>query len=147
MAESLQHQGLVTRAVNAIFASLGEHQLTELLVDAPDKIYGSPPTIYGHRPDLYASTHHLTVIGEAKPPWDVESARTEFQLGAFTRYVEADTSRHLILAIHWVSTATISSVVRSLAKDWPNLKHRVHILDGRLPLVLPATQKHQHATV
>ena len=146
MTESLQHQGLVIRAVNAIFASLGEEQLTELLVDAPDKIYGSPPTIYGHRPDLYASTHHLTVIGEAKPPWDVESARTELQLSAFTKYVEADNSRHLILAVHWVSTATISSVLRSLATDWPNLKHRVHILDGQCPLVLPVKQK-QHATV
>ena len=145
MTESLQHQGLVIRAVNAIFASLGEDQLTELLVDAPDKIYRSPPTIYGHRPDLYATGSGLTIIGEAKPPWDVESARTELQLAAFTKYVEMDCSRHLILAVNWVSAATANAVVRSLAQDWPSLKHRVHILDGRRPLVLPMTQKH-HAT-
>ena len=145
MAESLQHQGLVLRAVKAVCITMGDDRITKLLADLPSTPYGTPPTIHGHRPDLYATGSGLTIIGEAKPPWDVESARTELQLASFTKYVEMDCSRHLILAVNWVSAATANAVVRSLAQDWPSLKHRVHILDGRRPLVLPMTQKH-HAT-
>ena len=96
-------------------------------------------------PDLYATGSGLTIVGEAKPPWDVESARTELQLQSFTKYVEMDSSRHLILSVNWVSTATASAVIRSLARDWPSLKHRVHFLDGRRPLVLPTGHQHHAA--
>ena len=145
MAESRQHQGLVLRAAKAVRATVGEHQITELRVDSPDARDGAPPIIDGHRPDLYATAHGLIIIGEAKPPWDVESVRTELQLASFTRYVEVDCSRHLLLAVHWASSATASAVVRSLAQDWESLKQRIHILDGRRPLILPVKQKH-HAT-
>ena len=121
---------------------MGDERITALLADLPGATYGIPPKINNHRPDLYATGSGLTIIGEAKPPWDVESARTELQLQAFTNYVELDGSRHLILAVNWISTATASAVIRSLAQDWPSLKHRVHLLDGRRPLVLPT--RHQH---
>ena len=98
MAESRQHQGLVLRAVKAVRATVGEHQITELRVDSPDAGDGTPPIIDGHRPDLYATTPGLTIIGEAKPPWDIESTRTELQLASFTTYVEMNSSRHLLLA-------------------------------------------------
>ena len=145
MAESRQHQGLVLRAVKAVRATVGDDKITELRADLLGASYGTPPTIYGRRPDLYATASGLTIIGEAKPPWDMESARTELQLASFTAYVEMHCSRHLILAVNWVSAATANAVVRSLAQDWPSLKQRIHILDGQCPLVLPMKQK-RHAT-
>ena len=145
MAESRQHQGLVLRAVRAVRTSMGDEKISALFADLPGTPYGIPPKIYDHRPDLYATGSGLTIVGEAKPPWDVESARTELQLQSFTKYVEMDGSRHLILAVNWVSTATANAVIRSLARDWPSLKHRVHFLDGRRQLVLPTGHQHHAA--
>ena len=144
MAESRQHRVLVLRVVRAVCAATEHDQISELLADCPGAPYGALPTIYGHRPDFYARASGLTIVGEAKPPWDIESARTEQQLAAFTKYVEMDCSRHLILSVNWVSAATANAVVRSVAQDWPKLKQRVHILDGRRPLTLPVKQK-RHA--
>ena len=145
MAESRQHQGLVLRAIRAVRATIGDDQIAALYADLPGTSYGAPPKINDHRPDLYATGSGFTIVGEAKPPWDIESARTERQLESFTKYVEMDVSRHLILSVNWVSTATANAIIRSLAKDWPSLKYRVHLLDGRRPLVLAATRRH-HAT-
>lgn len=145
MAESRQHQGLVLRAIRAVRASIGDDQIGTLFADLPGTSYGTPPKVNDHRPDLYVTGSGFTIIGEAKPPWDMETARTERQLESFTRYVETDGSRHLILSVNWVSTATANAIIRSLATDWPSLKHRVHFLDGRQPLVLAANGRHHAA--
>lgn len=145
MAESRQHQGLVLRAIRAVRATIGDDQIAALYADLPGASYGAPPKINGHRPDLYATGPGFAIIGEAKPPWDMESARTERQLESFTKYVEMDVSRHLILSVNWTSTATANAIIRSLAKDWPSLKYRVHFLDGRRPLVLATTRRHHAA--
>ena len=141
MAESRHHKGLVLRAVKAVTTALGEDQIVSLLADLPGVAFSAPPIIDGHRPDLYATSSALTIIGEAKPPWDIETKRTELQLVSFTKYVEFDQTRHLILAVNWVSAATAMSIVRSIAQDWPTLCPRVHILDGRAPLVLSGHRK------
>ena len=134
MAESTHHQGLVLRAAKAVRAALcGQGRFT-CLVDGSTASDGFPPEINGYRPDVFATTEGLVVVGEAKPPWDVESRRSEHQLGAFLHYVEREPCRHMVLAVHWSSSATAKSVLRSIAYDWPAVRGRVHILDGRYVL-------------
>lgn len=145
MAESSHHQGLVLRAAKAVRAALcGQGHFT-CLVDGSTVSHGYPPEIDGYRPDLYATAERVLVVGEAKPPWDVESTRSEHQLGAFLHFVEQDPCRHMVLAVHWSSSATAKSVLRNLAYDWPGVRTRVHILDGRYILTFPV-QQGDHAT-
>ena len=146
MAESSQHKGLVSRAARAVRAALHGHGHFSCFVDGSPASDGQPPAIDGYRPDVYATTRHIVVVGEANPPWDVETRRSVYQLGAFLRYVEQEPWRHMVLAVHWTSAATAKSVLRSFALDWLAVRGRVHILDGRYILTLPVQQRF-HATV
>ena len=98
---------------------------------------GVPWKIGGFRPDVYATGASIVIVGEAKPSWDVESARTERQLRAFLAYVEAHPSRHLVLAVHWTTAVAAKSVLRNVASNWTAVRDRVHILDGVCPLIIP----------
>ena len=140
MAESSHHQGLVLRAAKAVRAALCGQGCFTCLVDGSTASDGYPPEIDGYRPDVYATSERIVVVGEAKPPWDLESRRSEHQLGAFLHYVEQEPCRHMVLAVHWSSSATAKSVLRSIAYDWPAVRGRVHILDGRYILTFPAKQ-------
>ena len=140
MAESDLHKGLVSRAAKAVCAALCGHGRFTCYVDGPSGTGGLPPAIKGYRPDVYAVTERIVVVGEAKPPWDVETRRSEHQLGAFLHYVERDQCRHMVLAVHWTSSATVKSVLRNMAYDWKAVRSRVHILDGRYILSLPTKQ-------
>ena len=141
MAESSHHQGLVSRAVKAVRAALCGHDGLVCYADGAPVSDGFPPEIDGYRPDVYATTQHIVVVGEAKPPWDVESRRSELQLGAFLHFVEQEPYRHMALAVHWSTAATANSVLRSIALDWPSVRGRVHILDGRYILAFPSVQE------
>ena len=141
MAESSHHQGLVSRAVKAVRAALGGHESLVCFADGSPVSDGFPPEIDGYRPDVYATTERIVVVGEAKPPWDVETTRSEHQLRAFLHFVEQEPCRHMVLAVHWSSSATAKSVLRSIAYDWPSVSGRVHVLDGRYILTLPAKQE------
>ena len=141
MAESSHHQGLVSRAVKAVRAALCGHENLVCFADGAPVSDGFPPEIDGYRPDVYATTERIEVVGEAKPPWDVESTRSEHQLGAFLHFVEQEPCRHMVLAVHWSSSATAKSVLRSIAHDWPSVRGRVHVLDGRYILTFPAKQE------
>jgi hypothetical protein len=141
MAESFHHQGLVTRAVKAVRSALCGHDRLVCFADGSPLSDGFPPQIDGYRPDVYATTERIVVVGEAKPPWDVESSRSEHQLGAFLHFVEKEPCRHMVLAVHWSSSATAKSVLRSIAYDWPSVRGRVHILDGQYVLAFPAKQE------
>ena len=141
MTESSHHKGLVLRTASAVRAALCGHGRFTCFVDGSTASDGLPPAIDGYRPDVYATTKHIVVVGEAKPPWDVETRRSEHQLSAFLNYVEQHPSRHMVLAVHWTSSATAKSLLRSIALDWPAVSGRVHILDGRSTLFLPAEQE------
>ena len=146
MAESSQHQGLVSRAARVVRTALHGHGHFSCFVDGSPAFDGQPPAIDRYRPDVYATTQHIVVVGEAKPPWDVETRRSEYQLRAFLRYVEQEPWRHMVLAVHWTTSATARSVLRSLAFDWSAVRSRVHILDGRYILTLPDHQR-SHAKI
>ena len=142
MAESKFHKGLVSRAAKAVRKALCSHRGFRCYVDGPVSSDGLPPSIEGYRPDVYATSKDIVVVGEAKPPWDVETNRSELQLGAFLHYVERGSRRHMVLAVHWSSCATAKSVLKSIAYDWMAVRSRVHILDGRHTLTLPSESEH-----
>ena len=141
MAESSHHKGLVTRAVKAVRTALGGHDGLVCYADGSLLSDGYPPEIDGYRPDLFAKTNRIVVVGEAKPPWDVESRRSEHQLGTFLNYVEKNPCRHMVLAVDWSTSATAKSVLKSLAHDWISVRDRVHILDGQYVLTFPSKQE------
>lgn len=133
--------GLILRATRAISEAMREISNVDFKVDGPSVPSGRPPLIDGFRPDLYVSGGDIVVVGEAKPPWDVESPRSERQLKAFLRYVEQHQSRHMVLAVHWTTASTAQSVLRSVSNNWPDVRSRVHILDGLKTLSLPINQE------
>ena len=136
MTESAEHRSLVTRLERSVAAVLRDDGTLRLWVDSQLR-GGQPPTIGALRPDLYALADSLEIIGEAKPPWDIESQRTAGQLRVFSAYAADRPGCHLILAAHWTSAGTAAAVVRASAGGrWPALRNRVHILDGVRPLHL-----------
>ena len=137
MAESLQHQRLVERVVKAVAVTLSDCNEAICLVDGTTDSDGIPRRIGGFRPDVYAADTSIVIVGEAKTAKDLESPRTEHQLRAFLKYVEAHTSRHLVLAVPWTAVTTAKSVLRHAAPNWSSVCSRVHILDGIYPLTIP----------
>lgn len=140
MAESLQHQRLVERIVNAVAGALNGYDEALCLVDGTTDSDGIPHKIGGFRPDVYATDASIVIVGEAKTARDLESPRTEHQLRAFLKYVEAHTSRHLVLAVHWTAVATAKSVLQNTAPNWGAVRKRVHILDGISLLTIPGEE-------
>ena len=140
MAESPQHQWLVSRIVNAVSEVLNGCNEALCFVDGTSNSDGAPRRISGFRPDVYATGASIVIVGEAKPVWDVESSRTEFQLRAFLEHVEAHPSRHLVLAVHWTAAATAKSILRNITSNWAAVRERVHILDGVCPLIIPGKE-------
>ncbi len=137
MTESAEHRSLVTRLERSVAAALRGNRSLRLWVDNQSS-GRRPPTIGTLRPDLYALADSIEIIGEAKPPWDIESQRTAGQLRVFARYAAERRGCHLILAVHWTSAGTSAAIVRLSAGElWPVLRDRVHILDGVRPLRLP----------
>ena len=140
MAESPQHQGLVSRIVKAVSEALTGCDEAMCFVDGTSNSGDVPRKISGFRPDVYATGSSVIIVGEAKPSWDVESPRTESQLRAFLEHVEAHPSRHLVLAVHWTTALAAKSVLRSVASNWDAVRERVYILDGVCPLIIPGKE-------
>lgn len=134
MTESAEHQGLVRRLQRAA--------ITILPPDVPLWLDGQPGAgrpwaIEGFRPDLYARYGDVELVGEAKPPWDLETRRTSTQLRAFSRYTASHPGSHLLLSVHWTTSALAVLVLRAAAAEhWRAVRSRVHIVDGVRPLRL-----------
>lgn len=140
MPESVQHRTLVSRIVRAIADVFHGRDDVLCLVDGTPDSDEVPHMIGGYRPDVYAFAGRIVVVGEAKPTWDVESARTQRQLQAFMAHVEANSCRHLVLAVDWTTAVTARSVLRNAASDWSKVRGRVHLLDGVTRLSLPGEE-------
>ena len=136
MAESFQHQILVKRIVKAVLSVIECCDEAICFADGVSDSDGSPFLIGGFRPDVYAVGDSIEIVGEAKPTWDVESLRTEGQLRSFLGYVEARSSRHLVLSVHWTSAKAAKCVLRNIASDWLAVRERIHILDGLTPFAI-----------
>ena len=141
MAESKHHRHLVERAVFEIQCAIGQDKGFSCVADGVSTSLGVPPAISGYRPDIFATTDQITVVGEAKPPWDIESTRSEAQLATFMGFVERNARRHIVLAVHWSNSATGQGILRSVAQDWNTVRDRVHIVDGQRRLNLPSSNR------
>ena len=146
MTESKHHQALVVRTATAVQAALRGYSNVKCYIDGLADSDGHPPIIQGYRPDVYAETREIVVVGEAKPPWDLESPRSELQLRAFLRYVETNRVRHMVLAVNWRDRATAKSLLKSIALNWECVRDRIHILDGRYTLCFEFNTKDHAAT-
>ena len=92
--------------------------------------------INGSYPDVHAFGHGIEVIGEAKPPEDLESDRSKAQLKNFLTYVQHVDEAHLALAVQAHTSATAWNTLRVIADNWQMVRNKVHILDGINSLVL-----------
>ena len=136
MAESLQHQRLVSRIVKVVSEVVNGCSEVMCFVDGPSYSDSLPRIIGGFRPDVYATGASIVIVGEAKPVQDLESLRTERQLRAFMEHVEAHPSRHLMLSVHWTTALAAKSVLRSVASNWDTVRERVYVLDGVRSLII-----------
>lgn len=133
MPESNVHQILVVRLVHEVLRAMGRDSKV-CRVDGIQSLGNAPPTLNGHRPDVFAFNRDIRVIGEAKPPSDLESERSLRQLKAFAEYVDSEPSCHLVLAVYWETSFTARNILRRLATQSSGLEARLHVSDGVDPL-------------
>lgn len=129
MPESIAHRNLVNRLVREVSSAMGGGTVV-CRVDGILSLGNAPPVLNGHRPDVYAFDRHTSVIGEAKPPSDLESERSKRQLDAFVSYVAENPSHHLVLAVDWETSVTARGMLRRLATESNDLRRRLHVSDG-----------------
>ena len=136
MTESAEHQDLVKRLERAAVALLPRDLAVPLWLDGQPSA-GRPWAIEGFRPDLYARHGDLELVGEAKPPWDLRTRRTSTQLYAFSKYTASRSYCHLLLSVHWTTSALAVSLLRAAAAEhWKAVRRRAYIVDGVRPLEL-----------
>ena len=140
MAEGPVHRALVHRLETAVSAALGP--MAQGIVDR-DGGYRDPTWMIGGAfPDVRAFGRGLEVIGEAKPPSDLETPRSQRQIAKFMRYVEQLTNAHLVLSVQWHSTPTAWNLLRRCASDWCSVRSQVHVLNGLSALSLQSHPGH-----
>lgn len=137
MSESREHQALVARLDRALAVALGRRRRPVIRVDGRHSKGVAPKIIDGYRPDIYAFDGTITVVGEAKPPNDLETRRSLQQILAFAAYIQKEPSRHLVLSVHWSSSVAARSLLRDAAQQINVTQARLHVLDGVNDLVLP----------
>lgn len=134
MAEGAIHKALVHRLEAAISIALGPK--AQGIVDR-DGGYRDPTWMIGRAfPDVRAFGQGIEVIGEAKTPRDLETARSQRQIASFMRYVEQMTDAHLVLSVQWHTTSTAWNLLRRCASDWHAVRSKVHVLNGLSELFL-----------
>ncbi len=134
MAEGPVHRALVHRLEMAVSAALGP--TAQGIVDR-DGGYRDPTWMIGGAfPDVRAFGRGFEIIGEAKPPNDLETPRSQRQIAKFVRYVEQLTNAHLVLSVQWHSTPTAWNLLRRSASDWRVVRSKVHVLNGLSDLSL-----------
>lgn len=135
MAESALHKELVRRLRRAVSRALKPR--AEGIVDRGGGDRDPTWMIGGSHPDVRAIGGGLEVVGEAKPPGDLETLRSKVQVRTFMRYIEQVGTAHLVLAVQWESAPTAWNLLRRSARNWNSVRERVHVLDGTNVLTLP----------
>jgi len=140
VAEGAIHKALVHRLETAISAALGPK--AQGIVDR-DGGYRDPTWMIGGAfPDVRAFGRGIEVVGEAKPPTDLETARSRRQIASFMGYVEQLTNAHLVLSVQWHNTPTAWNLLRRCASDWCSVRGKVHVLNGLSALSLQSHPGH-----
>ncbi len=119
MGESAVHAALVERMAERIAGEYFGGDTAAILLDsASGRSTGRPPAVGGHVPDLYvdARKHRLLVLGEAKTTRDLETERSERQIGAFLQYCSLHDNALFVLAVPWHRARFARSLLRMLKR-------------------------------
>ncbi|MHB8997746.1 MAG: hypothetical protein ACYC63_21070 [Armatimonadota bacterium] len=139
MAESTSHQKLVASLAAWVAREFFGGSLSAVLVDEPSAYPGqSPPAINGAVPDVYGRGPGgiPTVIGEAKPAWDVGTRRTQSQWQAFLRACAENDGCVQVVAVPWQMERTAKGLLRTLKRQMHIEAVRTMVIEKRCPLVI-----------
>ena len=134
MGESVIHMMLVERMAEWVANELFAGNAAVILLDVPSRrTTGRPPAIDGHVPDLYVDekTSRLLVIGEAKSARDLETERSERQIGAFLEYCSLHENALFVLAVPWHKVRFARCLLRMLQRNLRTPSVSIKVLDRR----------------
>jgi hypothetical protein len=116
--ESLIHTRLVERLVAHVRIRHCPPRGLLLLADHHKFGKDRPPTIDRYTPDLFASDLPVTfeVLGEAKTPLDLETARSARQIGAFLDYLSVRPRSTFYLAVPPFAAARARHIVKGIVR-------------------------------
>ena len=119
MSVSSDHELMVSHLIKWIDGGEGPIGVQNLFCECSyhPEIKNFPPNINGHRPDVFASAKGdptLLLIGEAKTTQDLETQRTEIQLGAFARHLTELGKGYLALGVTWNNVPSARSLLKKI---------------------------------
>jgi hypothetical protein len=85
-----------------------------ILIDEPSQLApNKPPNIGGYQPDVFAKAlgQKLTIIGEAKTAFDLETTRSELQLISYLSYLKTIPDPFLVISTSWVVQRTAKGLL------------------------------------
>lgn len=116
MSETIAHTRLVKLIVEWLSAEYTSVQGLSLFCDCPTVVLTEKPApIEGFFPDICAITtpQTITVIGEAKTLWDLETKRSFNQFLAFFRFLAVRPGPVFVVAVPWQGIATAKNLLRA----------------------------------
>lgn len=133
VSESNQHLRLVRLILSHIEREFAGIDALTLFDDTAEPVRREkPPRINGHVPDVYATDvpPTITIIGEAKTPRGLETARSREQIGCFLDYLAVRSNGVFILAVPLEATATARGIIGALCRERPPAQTHFVVLDG-----------------
>ena len=140
MAESDLHKSLVDIMYRWILREWFDEDCGQVFVDDSDVKTGPrPPAVLGHRPDVYGQLSGSTgvIIGEAKTSSDLETQRSQSQLGAYLCYCASRPGSCLIVAVPWTQEASARALMDAI-KRTNGTEHVQTIVMRQLDVLLRA---------
>ena len=120
MAESELHENLVAIMYRWILREWFDGASGQVYVDDGDQNTGPrPPTINGHRPDVFGQLRGSTgvIVGEAKTAVDLETQRSQSQLGAYLCYCAGRPDSRLVVAVPWTHEASARALLDAIKRN------------------------------
>jgi hypothetical protein len=133
MGESDAHTQLVLAILRWIDGRFGAHRGLCVLADLPARQAGDRPWRLGaFVPDVVARTSppSFTLVGEAKLPADLATARSRLQLASFVEYLTLMEQPLLVVATPPIVAATARTIVRRIQRELRAEKVETHFITG-----------------
>lgn len=114
MSESSRHMRLVSNIVKWIRETHACNDLCIFVDDPTQTGTEKPPNIGGYLPDVFAkdvARRPVTIIGEAKTAYDLETNRSELQLISYLSYLKTAPDPFLVISTGWVVQRTAKGLL------------------------------------
>mgnify|MGYP006908223643 CR=1 FL=1 len=114
MSESSRHMRLVSNIVKWIHETRASDDLCIFIDDPTQSGTDKPPNIGGYLPDVFAKAvarQPVTIIGEAKTAYDLETNRSELQLISYLSYLKTAPEPFLVISTGWVVQRTAKGLL------------------------------------